>query len=217
MSTEKNILLVDDSDFDRMMLSRALANKGNYNIKDASSGQQCLKILNVEKIDIILLDIMMPDMDGNELLVKIREKFNPVELPIIMITGKAEATDVVNSLKLGANDFISKPVNFEVALMRISAQIKISDYSKEMIKLQQLSALHALVATYNHELNNPLAIAIANLTQVGFDRNNDEAIKNTENALWRIADIVKKIKEITDGSQIDFVDYNGGQNMLKVK
>ncbi len=217
MIKEKKILLVDDSDFDRKVLARALSNKSQCKITEASSGMQCLEILNNEQIDIVLLDIMMPDMDGNELLSKIREKYNPVELPIIMITGKTESTDIINSLKLGANDFISKPVNFEVAVMRITTHLKIAELSREMGKLQQLAALHAVVATYNHEINNPLTIAIANLANISFECKNTVAIQNTESALWRIADIVSKIKEITDGSQINIEAYSGGQDMLKVK
>ena len=217
MNQDSTILLVDDSDFDRKILARALASKSQCKIREASSSGQCLEILDKEKIDIVLLDIMMPDMDGNELLAKIREKSNPVELPIIMITGKTESTDVINSLKLGANDFISKPVNFEVALMRITTHLKISEFSREMGKLQQLAALHAVVATYNHEINNPLTIAIANLTNISFECKNVTAIQNTETALWRIADIVSKIKAITDGSQLNIEPYSGGQSMLKVK
>ena len=78
------------------------------------------KLVETEPIDLILMDIMMPGEFGTQVLSKIREKFNTIELPIIMVTSKADVSDVIECLRIGANDFIAKPVNFDVAVSRIS-------------------------------------------------------------------------------------------------
>jgi len=217
MKKDASILIVDDSDFDRSLLAKALARKSGFKLLEANSGKNCFETLENQKIDLVLLDVMMPDMDGNHILEKIREKSNAVELPIIMITGKSDATDVILSLQLGANDYITKPVSFDVAMTRISNQLMISSLSKEMIQLQEIAALHAVVATYNHEINNPLAIAVANLNLLHINPQNAEALTNAENALWRVADIVKQIKKVTEGSNITYVEPVAGKNLIKVK
>ncbi len=182
MNTKK-ILLVDDSDFDRELFRKVLSKVENFQIVEAETGEKCFEILNTEKIDLILMDIMMPGVFGTEVLVKIRSNFNALLLPIIMVTSKADTVDVINSLRSGANDYITKPVNFEIALSRINTHLKLSEVSKEMAKLQELAALDAMIATYNHEINNPLAIAIGYLEQQDLN----SVREKLSSSMWRIA------------------------------
>lgn len=208
------VLIVDDSDFDRKLLVSALIRKGDFVFEEAKDGAQCLAILAQKKVSIVLLDIMMPGTPGDQVLGKIREKFNPIELPVIMVTGKSDASDVIECLQSGANDYITKPVNFKIAVSRIETHLKIAELSGKMAKLKELAALDGMIATYNHEINNPLAIALALIE--GSDLSVASVRERLEASLWRIADIVKKIKEVTDKTEVDFQEYRTESKMVKL-
>ncbi|MEQ1666464.1 MAG: response regulator [Bdellovibrionales bacterium] len=209
------ILIVDDSEFDRNLLVNALTKKGDFQTLEAINGDQCLQMLTTHKIDLVLMDIMMPGTFGTEVLMKIRKKFNAIELPIIMVTSKADASDVIGCLQSGANDYITKPVTFDVAVSRISTHLKLAEVSQEMSRLKEMAALDAMITTYNHEINTPLAIAISYISAPLLK---DEAsVDNLKSALWRIADIVKKIRAVTEQKEAEYELYAGFRKMIKVK
>jgi len=208
------ILIVDDSDFDRKLLSSALGRKGDYLFEEAKSGLECLEFLAVNKVSLVLLDIMMPGSPGDQVLKKIREKFNAVELPVIMVTGKSDASDVIECLQNGANDYITKPVNFKIAVSRIETHLRLADISEKMAHLKELAALDGMIATYNHEINNPLMIALGLVE--GSDLSRAAVREKLKTSLWRIADIVKKIKEVGDKKEIEFQDYRSDTKMVKL-
>jgi len=116
------ILIVDDVADNRTILRRRFERKG-YAIDEAESGRGCLEAVAGAEFDVILLDVMMPDMNGLDVLRQLRTTHSHVELPVIMVTGKTESQDIVEALTAGANDYITKPVDFAVALARVSAQV----------------------------------------------------------------------------------------------
>lgn len=211
----KTILIVDDSEFDRDLFKKALSKTGPFRCIEADSGEQCYKILEKEKVDLILMDIMMPGAFGTEVLLKIRSKFNALHLPIIMVTSKADASDVIGCLHSGANDYVTKPVNFEVALSRINTHLMLAEISQKMTRLNEIAALDAMVTTYNHEINNPLSIALGCLNTPDV-KTNANYIK-LETALLRIADIVKKIRLVTEKKELEYLEYTEANKMVKVK
>jgi DNA-binding response OmpR family regulator len=111
-----SVLVVDDNEMNRDMLSRRLVNE-EYIVQAAAGGQEALKLLGVEKFDIILLDIMMPGMDGYELLSRIKDSHVHAETPVLMLTALNERESVVKSIELGAADYLVKP--FDMALVKI--------------------------------------------------------------------------------------------------
>ncbi|MCR5878609.1 response regulator [Phenylobacterium sp. J367] len=117
------ILIVDDVADNRTILGRRFQRRG-YEIAEADSGKGALEMIGREEFDVVLLDVMMPDMNGLEVLRRIREKHTDVQLPVIMVTGKTESSDIVEALTAGANDYITKPVDFAVALARVSTQVR---------------------------------------------------------------------------------------------
>ena len=211
---DKIILVVEDNEFDRKLVCKALGQKHKFNFIEAENGDACLEILKNQKVDLILMDIMMPGKFGTQILTTIREKFNPLELPIIMVTAKSEAADIIGCLQNGANDYITKPINFEVAVHRILTHLRLADFSRAMAQLKEFETLDSLTATYNHEINNPLAIAIGCANSPNRDEGSMEKIKKS---LWRIADIVKKISEINDKKVLEYSKYSDKLNILKVK
>jgi DNA-binding response OmpR family regulator len=116
------LLIVDDVAANRDLLARRFAVRG-FQIVEAESGARALELIYQQSFDTVLLDIVMPDVDGLEVLTEIRRHLGPAALPVIMVTGKDTSEDVVRALSLGANDYVSKPVDFAVAHARVCSQV----------------------------------------------------------------------------------------------
>ncbi|MEH7307543.1 response regulator transcription factor [Neobacillus drentensis] len=116
----KKILLVDDEPRMLDLLSRYLTPKGNNCLK-MTTAQQAIQYLEAERADIILLDVMMPEMDGWQACQEIRKNW---DIPIIMLTARSEKRDIVKGLKMGADDYISKPFDEEELLARIDTVLR---------------------------------------------------------------------------------------------
>ncbi|MEM7051190.1 MAG: protein kinase [Acidobacteriota bacterium] len=121
--SQPTLLVVDDEEMNRDLLSRRLQRKG-YDVAIAKGGQEALDAVAAGGIDLILLDIMMPGIDGLQVLRTLRGRYAQNELPIIMATAKGESEDVVQALELGANDYVVKPLDFPVVLARVQAQLR---------------------------------------------------------------------------------------------
>ena len=121
-ATPVRILVVDDLQDNRTLLVRRLTKQG-YEVVEAENGLLALERICEQDFDLVLLDIMMPVMDGIEALKTIRTTRSPDQLPVLMVTAKASTTDIVGALEYGANDYITKPVEFSTALARIKTQI----------------------------------------------------------------------------------------------
>lgn len=113
------VLVVDDDKDIRRILKIYLINAG-YDVITAGNGQETLNILD-ESIKLILLDVMMPDMDGLEVCMKIREKYN---MPIIFLTAKSEVIDKVAGLSAGGDDYITKPFDSIELIARVQANLR---------------------------------------------------------------------------------------------
>ena len=116
------LLVVDDDAMNRDALSRRLTRTG-YRVLTAENGPDALAMINTHRVDAVLLDVMMPGMSGIETLRHLRLTRSVSELPVIMVTAKDGSDDVVEALDLGANDYVTKPIDFAVALARIRAQV----------------------------------------------------------------------------------------------
>jgi CheY-like chemotaxis protein len=117
------ILVVDDLPANRDLLARRLERAG-FKVVCAGGGEEALETLRRSSVDLVLLDIMMPGMTGLDVLRTVRIGRSEAALPIIMVTAKTETEDVVEALSLGANDYVTKPVDFPVALARIRAHLR---------------------------------------------------------------------------------------------
>src|SRR5260370_1224038 len=126
------ILLVEDNEMNRDMLSRRLQRKG-YAVGLAENAKELLERVKQDAVDLVLLDIEMPDISGLDALQALRERYSAADLPIIMVTAKAQSDDVVKALDLGANDYLTKPIDFPVAVARIGTQPH-NQYPPEALK-----------------------------------------------------------------------------------
>lgn len=116
------LLIVDDVADNRTLLSRRFAKRG-YQIVEAENGFTALDFIAQQDFDLVLLDIMMPGLNGIEVLKRIRASHSPDALPVIMVTAKAGTSDIIEALELGANDYITKPVEFSIAYARAQTQL----------------------------------------------------------------------------------------------
>ena len=125
------LLVVDDTPENIAVLREALSS--TYRVKVALNGQRALDIVAASPPpDLVLLDIMMPGMDGMEVLDRIRETRSAVELPVIMVTAKDESSDIVEALDRGANDYVTKPVDISVALARIRTHLALKEATRAL-------------------------------------------------------------------------------------
>jgi diguanylate cyclase (GGDEF)-like protein len=121
--SQPRLLIVDDVADNRIILARRFQRR-QFDIVEVDCGQAALDAIERNSFDVILLDIMMPDMTGVEVLKRIRRQYSQAKLPIIMVTANSRTEDVVEALEAGANDYVTKPVDFAVALARVNTQIE---------------------------------------------------------------------------------------------
>ncbi len=118
---DKYNVLVCDDDKDIVNALEVYLKQENYDVVKAYTGKQALEVLQDQKIHLILLDIMMPEMDGLTATVKIRQELN---IPIIMLSAKSEDTDKIIGLNFGADDYVTKPFNPLELLARVKSQLR---------------------------------------------------------------------------------------------
>ncbi len=136
------LLIVDDNEMNRDMLARRLARKG-YVIVLSDTAKDLLPRVKEEEIDLVLLDIEMPVVTGLDALQTLRESYSPIELPIIMVTAKNQSDDIVKALEMGANDYLTKPIDFPVALARIGAHLLLKKAQEALRESEERYALAA--------------------------------------------------------------------------
>jgi diguanylate cyclase (GGDEF)-like protein/PAS domain S-box-containing protein len=136
------LLLVDDTDANRDMLSRRLQRLG-YEVLLAASGPEALGIIETTPVSLVLLDVEMPGMSGLEVLTTLRQKYSPIELPVIMVTGRQQREDIIEALTRGANDYVTKPIDMPIAAARIQTQLSLKSAEAALRESEERYALAA--------------------------------------------------------------------------
>lgn len=142
----QKILVVDDIATNRSLLRQTLVALNNYDVFEAASGEEAISQFDKEKPDLILMDIMMPDLDGHEATRIIKENMGDDHIPIIFVTALSEDDSLSTALASGGDDFISKPFNIEVLASKINAHLRIRELT------QQLNSKNETLTVFNQNL-----------------------------------------------------------------
>lgn len=152
----RSLLLVDDEELNTDMLSRRLTRSG-FRVEVARNGAEALALIGGKRFDLVLLDQMMPQMSGREVLARIRATHSQQALPVIMVTAVAESGRIAEALEAGANDYVTKPIDFRVTLARIHAQLARAAAEAALRKSEERYALVAKAsrdAIWDWDLNS---------------------------------------------------------------
>ena len=198
--TEKknsSILIVDDVNKNLQLMATILLDKG-YDIRIASNGKQALHSLDQELVDLILLDVMMPEMDGFEVCQKIKANPETANIPILFLTAKTEVTDKVRGFEIGGADYITKPFDPIEVIARINAHLQLKlandtilEYSDqleemlyerthELIMSERQATIGQLIQGIVHNLRGPLTVIGPGSQMIKMKLDNFEKIENED-------------------------------------
>ena len=155
MTEQPKILIVDDSVDTVDLLNKRLSFEG-YRTLSAYNGQEALKQAAEHNPDLIVLDVMMPDMDGYEVCERLKASKNTRYIPILMLTAKSGLEHKIKGLDVGANDYLGKPFDYKELSARIKSLLALKSAREELVSDERSSALDQMMDELAHELRNPL-------------------------------------------------------------
>lgn len=215
MSTKRKpkILVVDDQPINIKLLQRNLERQ-DMDILVAYNGRECLDIVEQELPDLILLDIMMPEMDGIETCQHLKANPATETIPIIFITAKASKEGKLEGLDAGAVDYITKPIDLDETLARVRTQLRLQEMFHENIELQKRlgdvrksAAVGAITQGIAHNLNNLLGVVVGYLDLIknGYDSPDmvKRSVKLMDHAVNRMVGIIRQLGTIANNERIE--------------
>lgn len=234
-SNKKRVLVADDEEAMRKFIARQLT---DYQLVQASDGKEAWELALATKPDLIILDLMMPEMDGIEVTRKIRASEQLSRIPIILITAQASEAPRLEALEAGVNDFISKPFStvelsvraknlldsseFEVQLADNNVQLEtaygqLKEQESLLVQSEKLSSLGRMSAGIVHEVNNPLnytKTALHALKSFKRDLPEDEqadfldVLGDAQEGVQRVIGIVSDLRSFTRGDEASMMEVN---------
>jgi DNA-binding response OmpR family regulator len=224
------ILIVDDCTIDRIIATQALQ-ENNYQICEAKTSKQAFELIHKEKPDLILLDIRMPDINGFEVCKHLKSKSRLKNIPVIFLTAAEDFASKKQGFAIGADDYITKPVDFDNLLKRIEQILnmkkeqeklrkkvaKITPLTKELIQKEKELIIKQIYVALHHEIRNPLTtILIGSQIMESSTKLQEEEKK----VVTEISKCAKRLKEVMDSlcnmKNIYIDDYIDETKMLKI-
>ncbi len=222
----RRILVVDDNRVNRLVLEKRLEDEG-YEVRSASGGEEAIEALGLnweagaggagaEAIDAVVLDIMMPEIDGMEVLRRLRDVKSANELPVIMATAKDQSADIVKALERGANDYVVKPIDMPVLLARLRTQVSLrrthlalKEAQQALIEAAKMESVGYLAAGVAHEVRNPLAQihlgmeAIRQMEAFQSDEQSAPILQLVMDAVQQADAIIEELMKVSTSGQLD--------------
>jgi PleD family two-component response regulator len=209
------ILVVDDEDHIRRILKFQLEKNG-YRVVLAENGEIALELVRREAPDLIILDLMMPKIDGFETCRRIRQSFQTAQIPIIMLTAKTELQDKIKGLQDGANDYLIKPYSNEELLLRVGNVLEWSVKQKEANPLTGLPGNRAIEKELQGRIEKTEPFAFLYLDIDNFKPYNDHyGYQKGDEAILFLSDIVTEAVNSLGGAN-DFVGHIGGDDFVVI-
>lgn len=212
MIEKASILVVDDQPINVRLLQRKLEKEG-FNVLTAFSGMECLKQMETHIPELILLDVMMPEMSGLEVCTILKQNPSWKDVPVIFITAKSTKEGKIEGLKAGAADYITKPIDLEETLARVKTQLRIRESHRQNLDLQarlaetrQHAAIGAITQGIAHNLNNLLGVVVGYIDLLRNASENPQMVKRAGNlidqAVKRMVIIVRQLTTIASSEEI---------------
>jgi len=198
---EMKVLIVEDND-DLLNFMKATLSQ-DFKVLTASDGEKAWAFITKQVPDLVVSDVMMPNMDGFELCKVMKSTYETSHIPIVLLTALSEKTDQLHGLGLGADDYLTKPFDMNLLIQRIKSIIR----NREIVREKALTLIHGDSNEHivTNELNDKflkklLDVARANMGKTEFDKDEFASAMNVSSSL-----LYKKIKSLTDQSPTDFI------------
>lgn len=233
------ILIVDDNPNNTKVLFELLKASG-YRVLVAKSGESALERLQSVSPDLILLDVMMPGIDGFETCRRLKASSVTQEIPVIFMTALSDSVDRVKGLTLGAVDYLTKPLQQEEVLARVNIHLKLYHLNRELehrvaerttalstaleqlqrsqlllVQSEKMSALGQLVAGLAHEINNPINFVHGNIAHV--NRYTQDLLRVVQSYRQHYPNPVSAVQEIAEDVDLDFLLDDLPQTLASMK
>ena len=223
---QSEILVVDDKP-DNLRLIMGMLKDMDFNVRPAKDGQTALKSAKSYPPDLILLDILMPDMDGYETCRQLKADDRLNDIPVIFISALNEPFDKVKAFKIGGVDYVSKPFNKDELMARVTTHLKLRNVEKELRLAKNEAekarkaaesaneAKSAFLASMSHEIRTPMN-AIIGMTELSLLKTTDDdlkenliTVKDSANYLLDIINDILDISKIEAGKvELEIIDFD---------
>jgi two-component system sensor histidine kinase/response regulator len=208
------VLVVDDQPVNIQLLKHKLERDANVRIETAENGQECLDMVSKHLPDLILLDVMMPVMDGIETCKRLKADPRTEGIPIIFITARTSKEGKLEGLGAGAVDYITKPLDLDETLARVNTQLRIQAIHQENIELHErladarrTASVGAVTQGIAHNLNNLLGVVVGYLDLIKGGYDSKERLQRSvllmEKSVNRMVKIVRELSSIADNDRFE--------------
>ena len=210
----QKILFVDDSKSVLNAVGDALRQGGFFEVVTCDDPLLALTLVD-DSFECVITDFEMPKMNGPQLCKAIRYEKQLHHLPIIVLTGSEKPSSIIEAMDSGADDFLLKSLALDLLTVKIQSMIKLKQLRMHEMEFQSLKVMREMVVTYNHEINNPLTVVLAEMIALGPSitakqkKKFDRVLHNLE----RIRDTVARIRIL---KEYKVTDYSPKQKMVKI-
>jgi two-component system sensor histidine kinase/response regulator len=216
MNAKLTLLIVDDEERNIRLLKALLAPQ-NYNLREAMNGEEALQRIAEEPPDMVLLDVMMPKINGFEVCRRLKQDEKTKTIPVILVTALSEKQHRVQALEAGADDFISKPVDQTELIVRVKSLLRIKSYQDDISdRLLEIAAKNARLLELEkvrdglshmivHDLRNPLTAISTYLQLSSLDAENlsESQQKRVDRCLFFCQELERMIQTLLDISKME--------------
>jgi CheY-like chemotaxis protein len=209
-----HLLIVDDEAHSRKLL-RMVLRQGDYTFLEAENGNEALEIMERQRVDLLLLDLMMPQQNGFDVILAMRNSETMARIPFIVASASTAPDDIQRSLELGAIDYFTKPlsecdIRFQIPL-KVRNAIALHQATDERLRIERMKAVSAMAVALNHEINNPLQVIQGNAQLLhvhpGLPADARDKVARIRSATETVSSLTQRIAALRD---IVTVDYPAG-------
>jgi diguanylate cyclase (GGDEF)-like protein len=211
----RSVLVADDDADIRAFLEITLSLAG-FDVLEAADGVDAVEVARRSTPDLILLDVMMPRMDGLEALQKLREDARTSHIPVVLLTARAQREDTLGGLEAGADDYITKPFDGDVLIARIHSALRRADQQRSLNPLTGLPGNERILAELSARLGRALPLALLYVDLDQFKPFNDHyGFLRGDEAIRALADLLRQVaRDLGDAET--FVGHVGGDDFVVI-